>query len=108
MQELRQRRARAVWTDLVFGPVDDEGGLVDARRQLPNRGLVQSGGARIGRDQRLRVGVEPPRDAVLDLLGRVRFGEDLGDEELQEVLVVLEPVVPVELLPAVVCLPWSR
>ena len=29
---------------------------------------------------------EPPADGVLDLLGRMRLGEYLGEEELEEVL----------------------
>ena len=38
--------------------------------------------------QRLGVGLEPPADAVLDLLGRVRLGEHLAEEELEEAAVV--------------------
>src|SRR3712207_8178360 len=40
---------------------------------------------------RLRGRLEPPADAVLDRLGRVRLGEHLGEEELEEAAVVLEP-----------------
>ena len=43
-----------------------------------------------------------PADAVLDLLGRVRLGEDLREEELEEVGVVAQPVVAVVLRPALV------
>ncbi len=38
----------------------------------------------LGGDQDLGRRVEPPRDPVLDLLGRVRLGEDLREEELEE------------------------
>ena len=40
-------------------------------------------GRELRRDQRLRRGLERPADAVLDLLGRVRLGEDLREEELE-------------------------
>ena len=47
-----------------------------------------------------RVGVVPPPDAVLDLLGRVRLHEHLAEEEPEEVVVAApEPVGPVERAP---------
>ena len=52
--------------------------------------------------EHLRGGVERPRDAVLDLLRRVRLGERLGEEELEEAPVVLLPVVAVVLRPAAI------
>ena len=54
-----------------------------------------------GRDQRLRVGLQPPAHGVLDRLGGVRLGEHLREEELQELPVVLAPVVLVVLGPPV-------
>ena len=50
--------------------------------------------------ERLRVGLQRPAHAVLDLLGRVRVVEHLGEEELQEPAVVLAPVVAVVHRPA--------
>ena len=65
-----------------------------------------SGKARVaaehGQDQRLGRRVEAPGDAILDLLRRVRLGEDLGEEELEKAAIVAEPVVPVVLRPALV------
>ena len=51
-------------------------------------------------DDDLRVGVQAPADRVLDLLGRVRLGERLGEEEVEEPGPVPQPVVPVPLGPA--------
>ena len=53
-------------------------------------------------DQRLRSDLETPGHAVLDLLRRVGLGEDLREEVLEELPVVLEPVVAVVLRPALV------
>ena len=53
----------------------------------------------LGRDQRLGVGLEGPADRVLAVLCGVRLGEALREEELDEVVVVLEPVVAVPLPP---------
>ena len=50
--------------------------------------------------ERVGLDLEPPSDAVLDLLRRVRLGEHAIEEELEEVLVVLVPVVAVVLRPA--------
>ena len=55
-------------------------------------------------EQDLRRRVEPPRDRVLDLLGRVRLVEELREEELEKAAVVAQPVVAVVLRPAVVLL----
>ena len=75
-------------------------GQLDAREQLAHALLVLEPGCELGRDERLGVGLEAPADAVLALLGGVRLGEALREEELEEVLVVLEPVVAVPLPPA--------
>ena len=53
-------------------------------------------------DQRLGRGLQPPADAVLDLLGGVRLAARLREEELEEALVVAPPVVLVVLVPALV------
>ena len=45
-------------------------------------------GAELRRRSASRRRLEPPADAVLDLLGRVRLGEDLREEELEEAAVV--------------------
>src|SRR6266542_2264952 len=58
---------------------------------------------RNSRLKRLRVGLEPPADAVLDRLGGVPFGERLAEEELEELPVVLAPVVLVVLGPPLGC-----
>ena len=55
-----------------------------------------------GVGQRLGRRLERPADAVLDLLGRVRLVEALGEEELEEVGVVPLPVVAVVLRPPLV------
>jgi len=72
--------------------------------EVSSRTLASSGKPRreLGRDHDLGVGLERPADRVLALLGGVGLREDLGEEELEEVLVVLEPVVAVPLLPAAV------
>jgi hypothetical protein len=62
--------------------------------------VVGADGPVLGGDQRLRVGLQAPPDAVLDRLGRVPLGEDPAHEELEELAVVLAPVVLVELGPA--------
>ena len=54
------------------------------------------------RDQRLGRRLEPPADAVLDRLRRVRLREHLREEELEEAAVVAQPVVAVVLRPALV------
>ena len=58
--------------------------------------------AQVRERERLARRLEAPADAVLDLLRRVRLGEGLREEELEEVAVVLEPVVAVVLRPALV------
>ncbi len=51
---------------------------------------------------RLGAGLHGPADGVLDLLGRVRLAEQLVEEEAHVAVPVLEPVVPVLLVPALV------
>ena len=45
-------------------------------------------------------GLAGPFDAVLDLLGRMRLGEDVAHEVLGEIRIVRQPVVAVVLVPA--------
>ena len=96
------RAPEAQGPDRVVAPVDHEHRAIDAGAELAHALLVLEPRCQLRRDQRLRVRLEPPADAVLALLRRVRLGEALREEELEEVLVVLEPVVAVPLLPAVV------
>jgi hypothetical protein len=56
----------------------------------------------VGEREDLAVRLESPAHAVLDLLRRMRLGEDLAEEELEEVAIVLEPVVTVVLVPPLV------
>ena len=87
---LGQRGALGVRADQVLVAVDHEHG---AARRGPrcransSRAAQAQRGRRVG--QRLGVGLERPADAVLDLLGRVRLGEHLREEELEEAAVVL-------------------
>ena len=90
-------------TDAVLGPVDGQHRALDAagdvlRRSAPRVPEAHAPGN--GVHGHLRRGLVSPPDAVLDLLGGVGFGEDLAEEELQEVVVpAFEPVVAVELGP---------
>ena len=65
------------------------------QRDTPRELLRLSGNEWVlrGREQRLGVGLEPPADGVLDRLGRMRLREQVRDEELDEAVVVAEPVV---------------
>ncbi len=99
--QLGEGHAGRVRTDAVVVAVDDEHGRGDSRADgaeaLELAGLLAP--RRI--DQHRRWDLLAPLDAVLDLLGRVRLVEHLGEEELGEVAVVLQPVVAVVLGPAV-------
>ena len=53
-----------------------------------------------GVDEHLATRPACPFDAILDLLGRVRFGEDVADEVLGKVSIVGKPVTAVPLFPA--------
>ena len=100
-RQLGERGAGGMEPDRVVAAVHDQHRAADPGRELAHRSLVKPGRGH-GRDQRLRRCLQAPANAVLDLLGRMRFGEHLGEEELQELPVVRQPVVPVELLPALV------
>jgi hypothetical protein len=99
---LRQLLADDERPDRVVGAVDDEHRAGDAAADLPEGFAVVQLPALVSQGQGRPIGVQAPSDAVLDLLGRVRLGEHLAEEELEEVAVVLEPVVAVVLVPPVV------
>ena len=86
----------------VVAAVDHQDRTVDPGQQRPHVRLVPEPRRQLGRDERRGVRLEPPADGVLVRLRRVRLGQALREEELEEVLVVLDPVVAVELPPAVV------
>ena len=71
------------------------------RRQIASTSSVRRA-TRLGviHQHRLDAAVEPVGDGVLDLLRRVRLGEHLAEEELEEAALVGEDVVAVLLLPA--------
>ena len=76
--------------------MNDERRTLDASGKVAERWLVElrtrgSGG------QRLRRCLHRPADAVLDLLRGMGIVEDVREEVLQEVFVVLQPVMTVEL-----------
>ena len=99
--QLREGHAGRVRADAVVVAVDDEHGRgdpgTDGSEALELTGLLST--RRI--DQYRRWDLLAPLDAVLDLLGGVGLAEHLGEEELGEVAVVLQPVVAVVLGPAV-------
>jgi hypothetical protein len=68
---------------------------------------VRGGRCLVVQNHRFRTGAHRPVDAVLELLGRVRFAEQLPEEELGIAPPVAEPVVPVDLLPPLVGLPMD-
>ncbi len=92
---LGERGALGVRADAVGVAVDDERGAAHARGRVREGLQPAQAERRGGVGERLGVGLERPFDAVLDLLGRVRLVEHLGEEELQEPAVVLAPVVAV-------------
>ena len=104
VRELREPCTGGAGAHGVVASVDDEHRAIDAGEQFAHALLVLEPGCELGRDERLGVRLEAPADAVLALLRRVRLGEALREEELEEVLVALEPVVAVPLVPADVLL----
>ncbi len=84
----------------VVASVDHEDRTFDPRQERTHPLLVLEPGRQLGGDQCLCVRVEPPSDGVLPWLRRVRLGQALREEELEEVLVLLDPVVTVPLPPA--------
>ena len=87
--------------DLVLIPMYDEHRTGDCPRQPLRFSPVESRGA-LCRDQHLRGRLEAPVDRILDGLGRVRLGKHAAEEGFEKAAMILEPVVGVELLPAVV------
>src|SRR4029453_1420159 len=103
--QLRRESLSALRLDeLVFGSVDDERRAADARAELDRRLRVELLGipAAKANEQGLGIRLEPPADAVLDLLRRVRLREHLRDEELDIAAPVTQPVMTVLLRPALV------
>src|SRR3954451_14253352 len=100
--QLGEGRSRVVRTDGVGGPMRDQDRAADPGRALAYARRVREPRGELGRDERLGGGLQAPADRVLALLGRMRLAEHLGEEELEKVLVVLEPVVAVPLLPPLV------
>ena len=88
--------------DGIVPAVDDEDGTAHARGQLASLVGVFDTARALRRDEHLRRRLERPAHGVLDLLGRVRLGEHLREEELEEVGVMLEPVLAVVLPPSLV------
>jgi len=98
---LGERRSSCEGRDRVVLAVDDEHGATDAPTE--GLGLLRfEPPSLVRRDQGLAVGLERPADGVLDRLCRVRLREHLRHEELDEVAVVPQPLVPVVLRPAFV------
>jgi hypothetical protein len=99
-EQLGQRGAAGVGPDRVVVAVDHQH---RAAHLGADRLQLLPGGRRAalhGADQRLRGGLQAPADHVLALLGGMRLGEHLAGEELEEVAVLAQPVVTVELGPA--------
>ena len=101
--QLRHAHAALELDDVVVGAVDDHHRAAQAPQERLDLFCARDARRRTAcRDQGLGIRVEAPGDAVLDLLGRVRLGEHLAEEELEEPAIVPQPEVPVELRPALV------
>ena len=85
--------------DRVRVAVHDEHRAADARTEIGERDTGRQADPRVVVGERLGRGLEGPRDPVLDRLRRVRLREALPQEELEEVVVVAQPVVDVVLRP---------
>ena len=92
----------AMRPDQVAVAVDHERRAPDPRAHLAEVLVAWHADPADRVDQRLGRRLERPADAVLDLLGRVRLAEALGEEELEEPEVVPPPVVAVVLRPTLV------
>ena len=78
--------------DRVIGAVDDHRRARDAPAELlDGLPIDEARASPLDGDQDLGRRVEPPRDAVLDVLRRVGLGEDLPEEELEEAAIVATP-----------------
>src|SRR5215831_14069344 len=102
VRRLGQCSALAMRTDRVLLAVNDEARALNASAHVDEAldAAKTDGAARIGECH--RVGVETPTDAVFDLLRRVRLREALAEKELEEALVVAQPVMAVVLRPTIV------
>ena len=103
-RELRDRERTLARLAVVQLAVDDEHRAPNACDEIARLLGARERRRRllVGEDERLHASVEPPPDAVLDLLRRVRLGELLREEELEEPAEVAPPVVDVPLGPALV------
>src|SRR5918994_105181 len=103
-RQLRDRERALAGLAVVQLAMDDQDGAADACNQRAGLILVGEQPRRLllGEDERLGAAVEPPVDAVLDLLRRVRLRDLLREEELEEVTIVASPVMDVALGPALV------
>src|SRR5205814_3330309 len=100
VRQLREPDGGCTRTHGVGASVDHQHRAADAGQELAYALLVRKPRCELGRDQRLGVRLEPPADRVFALLRRVRLGEDLRKEALEEVRVVRESVVAGPPLPA--------
>jgi hypothetical protein len=84
--------------------VDDEHRAANAAAQRAGLLLARKRQRRllVREDERLGASVKAPLDTVLDVLGRVRLWNLLGEEELEEAAIVPTPVVDVAFRPALV------
>jgi hypothetical protein len=102
--QLGEPPADAVRAHPVVGPVDHEHRTPDLATGVLERLASHPVAAKASRrrvDQHLWIRGGRPGQPILTLLGRVRLGEHLAEEEVPEVVeVTFEPVVPVVLRPA--------
>jgi hypothetical protein len=102
-RQLGEPHAARERDDAVVGALDDDNGAAHAAAVDLRLLLVrQIDGERLTRDQHLRRCLVRVGDEVLDRLRRVRLREDLAAEELEEAVIVAQPVALVVLRPALV------
>ena len=91
------------WQAAVFVPVDGQHGAAHpAQQRLGVRPARRRQRPLVVHQHRLRADLHRPADAILALLGRMRLGQQLAEEELGVAAPVTQPVVPVVLRPALV------
>ena len=103
--QLRRESASALGLDeLVRGSVNHESRAPDSRTELDRRRRIELLGVPASKadEQGLGIRLEPPADAVLDLLRRMRLREHLRNEELDVTTPVAQPVMAILLCPALV------
>ncbi len=86
--------------DGVRGALQDQGRAAHLGAEAEHGVRVVQPGCVHAAEDDLGGGLQAPADPVLNLLGRVRLGEHLGDEEVQESRPVAEPVAAVPLGPS--------